>query len=219
MNRKTGKITDTIYFKLKEMIYSGQLLPNETLNLTKLAKTFKTSLTPVSSALSKLADEGLVISQPNKSCIVASMSIEKITTLFTTGMLMEGMAAYLAFSHITSKEIRNMQKLIEKMKTLKMPEEATTLKEINEEFHSTFIRCCNNKDIRIFIKENSWKLYRYYFLVLSFTGALSDFIREHQVIVDSFENGNAETVRTAVENHICDAGKKVLQLLKMGIIK
>jgi len=219
MKRKKGKITDNIYFKLREMIYSGQLLPNETLNLAKLAKTFKTSLTPVSSALSMLTDEGLVISRRNKSCIVATMSIETITTLFTTGMLMEGMAAYLACSRITSKEISKMQKLIEKMKTLKMPEEAKRMKEINEEFHGTFIRCCNNKDILILIKENSWKLYRYYFLVLSFTWALSDFIKEHQVIVDSFKNGDAEIVRAAVENHISNAGKKVLQLLKMGIIK
>ena len=216
---KKEKITDSIYPKLKEMIYSGQLMPNETLSLIELAKTFKTSLTPVGSVLSKLADEGLVIKRPNKSAIVAPISIDKITILFNTGALLEGMAAYLATSRITSKEVGKMQKLTEKMKKTKIPEEATRLKKLNEEFHGTFIRCCNNKDITILIKENSWKLYRYYFLVLSFTGALPDFIKQHQTIVDSFKNGDPGLVREAVENHIHDAGQKVLQLAKIGLIK
>jgi len=219
MKQEKGILSDSVYSKLKEMIYSGYLQPNETLNLRDLADKFNTSLTPVNSALARLAEEGLVVKQANKSSTVAMMSLEEFKEFSTTGALLEGMAAYLAASRITSKEIGKMQELTEKMKTAKIPEEATRLKEINEEFHGTYIRCCNNKDIIILIKENSWKLYRYYFLVLSFTGALPDFIKQHQTIVDSFKNGDPGIVREAVENHIHDAGQKVLQLAKMGLIK
>ncbi|RJR21187.1 MAG: GntR family transcriptional regulator [Desulfobacteraceae bacterium] len=216
---RKGIVTESIYLQLKEMIYSGYLQPNQTLNLRDLAVEFQTSLTPVNSALARLTEEGLIVKHRNKSSTVAMMSLEEFKEFSTTGALLEGMAAYLAVSRITSKEIEKMQELTERMKTLKIWEEAERLKEINEEFHGTFIRCCNNKDIMMLIKESSWKLYRYYFLVLNFAGALPDFIKQHQTIVDSFKNGDPGIVREAVENHIHDAGQKVVQLAKMGLIK
>ena len=219
MKQEKGMLSDSVYSKLKEMIYSGYLQPNETLNLRDLADKFNTSLTPVNSALARLAEEGLVIKQLNKSSTVAMMSLEEFKGYSLTGALLEGMAAYLAASRITSKEIAKMEALIERMKTTKIPEAAEELKEINREFHGSYIRLCTNNDIIALIKENSWRLYRYYFLVLTFTGALPDFIKQHQTIVDSFKNGDPVAVREAVENHIHDAGRKVLQLAKMGLIK
>jgi len=212
-------LRDSVYLKLKEMIYSGYLQPKQTLNLRDLADKFKTSLTPVNSALARLAEEGLIVKQANKSSTVAMMSLEEFKGYSLTGALLEGMAAYLAASRITSKEIGKMQALIEKMKTTKIPEDAVRLKELNREFHGTYIRRCTHKDIVALIRENSWRLYRYYFLVLSFTGALPDFIKQHQTIVDTFKKGDPAVVREAVENHIYYAGQKVLQLVELGFVK
>lgn len=219
MKQEKGNRTEIVYVKLKEMIHSGYLRPNQTLNLRGLARQFQTSLTPVNHALARLAEEGLVVKKPNKSSIVATMSMEEFKRFSMKGALLEGMAAYLATSRMTSAEIGKMKKLIEKMNEAKIPEDSAKLKKINEEFHGTYIRCCNDKEIIMLIKENSWRLYRYYFLVLSFVGAFPGFVEEHQMIVNRFKKGDPVLVREAVENHIYDSGEKVLQLAELGLIR
>lgn len=211
--KEKGALSEQIYLRLKDMIYSGQLVPNETLSLQKLAGEFNVSLTPINASLSRLAKEGLVIKQPNRSCIVSGVSSQYFKESYTIGALLEGMAAYLAFHNIGSKELHKMEKTIEKMKTIEMPEGALEWKSLNEEFHGIINGCCNIRDLRALIREYSWRLYRYYFLVLALPGSVAEFTAQHETIVKRFKEGDPKSAREAVENHIKCAGEKVMKYL------
>ena len=86
---KKSEILNIIYLKLKELIYSGYLKSNETLNLQALAKNFETSVTPINSVISLLAREGLVIKHPNKSSVVPPMSTEEVKDIWLQGAFLK----------------------------------------------------------------------------------------------------------------------------------
>jgi len=214
---KKGELSNGIYLKLKEMICSGALKPNETLSLNELAHTFKASVTPINSALSMLSEEGLVIKQPNKSAIVASMSRDEVRRVWLIGALLEGMASYIATPRITQEEIIAMEQLTRSMEEVKIPYDAGKLKELNQKFHSIFLRACGNKELLHLIRESSLKLYRYYMLAASLQGAVNEFVMQHKLIIESMKRGNPKAAREAVEEHIIAEGEKVIRCLEFGI--
>ena len=199
------------------MIYSGYLKPNETLNLQTLAKNFETSVTPINSAISLLAQEGLVVKHPNKSSVVAPLSTEEIKDIWLQGALLEGMASYLATSQITSKEISSMENIMRRTKELTVPDDILRVKELNQEFHGTFLRACQNKKLLKMIRESSWKRYRYYILLGSVQGNHSDFIRHHDLIIKNLKKKDPKGTRDAVESHIISAGDRVIKCIEIGL--
>ena len=216
-NKKKGTLTDNIYMNLKKKIISGHLKPSETLNLMELAKMFSTSITPINAAISILADEGLVIKKPNKSTIVAAMSIDEVKQAWLTGALFEGMASYLAAPKLSPKEIRYLEKILQNMKEKKAPADNEKLIELNKKFHRTIIESCGNQELLRIIKENSWQRYRYYHLVLSLEGNLSELVMRHELILENIKKRDPRGTREAMEEHIIFHGEKVIMLLEMGV--
>jgi DNA-binding GntR family transcriptional regulator len=214
---KKGELSNGVYLKLKEKICSGALKPNETLNLYELARTFNTSVTPINSALKMLSEEGLVIKRPNKSAIVTSMSVEEVKRIWLTGALLEGMASNIATPRMTQDEMTAMEQLNRSMEDLRIPYDAGKFKDLNQEFHSIFLRACSNKELLDLIRESSLKLYRYYVLASSLQGAVSEFVTQHTSITDSLKRKDPKGTREAVEEHIISEGEKVIRCLELGI--
>ena len=208
-------LKNTLYLELKKMIYSGELRPYKTLNLTELAKIFNTSLTPINSALCKLADEGLIIKAPNKTAIVAPMSMDEYKESSLTGALLEGVASYLATPRISSGEIANLEKILEKMQWEEVQADNAKLKALNREFHGNIVRKCGNTALINLIKEYSWKLYRYHVLIFSLPGAISGFHADHQLIVDNIKKRDPAGARDTTEKHIISAGEMAEKYLEM----
>lgn len=64
--RRSGMLTDTAYLKLREMIFSGRLHPNDRLVESDLAEQLNVSRTPVREALLALGADSL--GQPGRQC-------------------------------------------------------------------------------------------------------------------------------------------------------
>ena len=210
-NEDKNPLANALYIKLKKMIYSGELKPYRALNLTEVADILKTSLTPANSALSKLADEGLIIKSPNKTAMVAPVSIEEYREDSLTGALLEGVACYLATPRITSKEIAHLEKILKKMKDVKIQPDSPKLKALNREYHGIIVKKCGNVELLKLIKEYSWKLYRYYFLIYSLPDAISTFNAEHQLILENLKKRDPAGVRDATEKHIISAHEMIMK--------
>jgi DNA-binding GntR family transcriptional regulator len=84
------------YEKLLELILSGELVPGAVLNERKLALELGISRTPVREAISRLAAEGLITSQDNRSPTVARIPVQKFIEILKTRKLLEVEAAGIA---------------------------------------------------------------------------------------------------------------------------
>ncbi|MFF1539868.1 GntR family transcriptional regulator [Microbacterium sp. NPDC058269] len=71
-------MSDDVYRRLRDAIVDGELRPGERLRDSELAEDLGTSKTPVRHALARLAEQGLVEMQRNRSTRVAPLDLDRI---------------------------------------------------------------------------------------------------------------------------------------------
>ena len=85
-----------VYATLKTDILGGVLRPGTRLRVVELAERFSVSQTVVREALTRLAEQGLIQSQPNKGFYIPNYSVEEINDLAFLRSHIEALAIRLA---------------------------------------------------------------------------------------------------------------------------
>jgi DNA-binding GntR family transcriptional regulator len=80
MNR-VGTRGETAFLDIRRDILAGRLLPGERLQFSALSSRYEASVGVLREALSRLAEQGLVISEPQQGYSVAPVSIEDLQDL------------------------------------------------------------------------------------------------------------------------------------------
>jgi DNA-binding GntR family transcriptional regulator len=106
------KLKDAVYQTLKDAIskmdiYSGEDPPK--LDERKLADELGVSRTPIREALTRLEQEGLVVTYPRRGAFVLRKTKEEILEIICVWAGLEGMAARLVTERATDKEIQSMR--------------------------------------------------------------------------------------------------------------
>lgn len=113
--RRFGGLTNETYLALRDLIFAGDLRPNDRLVETELASRLNVSRTPVREALQKLCSEGLVVDAPRKGYAVAEFTPEFIVDHYAVREVLEGLAARLAAQSATELEIVQLGAELEAM--------------------------------------------------------------------------------------------------------
>lgn len=137
-------LTDSVYGALKDAIsrmdiYSGEEAPR--LDERKLAEELGVSRTPIREAITRLEQEGLVVSYPRRGAFVVRKTKQEVLEIVFVWAGLEGMAARLATENATDEEIAAMRALFI---TFEKGDEARAhideYSETNIEFHQQLIR-------------------------------------------------------------------------------
>jgi DNA-binding GntR family transcriptional regulator len=89
--------TEEVYDVLRADLLGGVLHPGQKLRMVGLAERFSVSQSVVREALTRLAEEGLVVSTPQRGFRVRELSVEDITNLTETRVHIESIALRLSF--------------------------------------------------------------------------------------------------------------------------
>lgn len=81
---------------LREQLLRGDFAPDERLQEVALAERLQVSRTPIREALRTLAEEGLLVYEPNRGYRVRRFSLDYILKAFRLRMALEGLSARLA---------------------------------------------------------------------------------------------------------------------------
>jgi DNA-binding GntR family transcriptional regulator len=105
-------LKDTVYRSLKEVvsrmdIYSGKEPPK--LDERKLAGELGVSRTPIREAITRLEQEGLVVTYPRRGAFLVRKTKAEILEIISVWAALEGMAARLATEHATDEELASMR--------------------------------------------------------------------------------------------------------------
>lgn len=108
------KLKDAVYQILKDAIskmdiYTGEDAPK--LDERKLADELGVSRTPIREALTRLEQEGLVITYPRRGAFVLRKTKEEILEIICVWAGLEGMAARLVTERATDQEICSMREI------------------------------------------------------------------------------------------------------------
>jgi DNA-binding GntR family transcriptional regulator len=97
----TGKPTlvDEVHRAIYQALIDGQLEPGSKLKLTEIAGRFGVSAAVVREALSRLTEQGLVQSNPQRGFIVTPLSVDDLLDLTRTRVLIETLALRESIRH------------------------------------------------------------------------------------------------------------------------
>lgn len=93
MAAPTGKqtLSEGIYLAVHREILNGALEPAQRLKVSDIATRFGVSLSVVREALARLAEQGLVVSSPQRGFAVAALSVDDLRDLTRARLLVEGL--------------------------------------------------------------------------------------------------------------------------------
>jgi DNA-binding GntR family transcriptional regulator len=106
-------LSDHVYTRLVDAIHSGTLPSGAALHVADLAYQFNVSPSPVRDAISRLASEGLVVSNPNRRTTVVNFSRRDVVETFQIREILECGAARLAARNITAAQLAELRRVAE----------------------------------------------------------------------------------------------------------
>ena len=152
MKEKTQSLTNYAYEVLLEKILYLDLPPNSFVDISSLAKELNTSATPLSAALRKLENSGLVKVIPRKGILVAPVELKEVYNAFELRVVLLAFSGRLAAQRITSAQLQEMEGLLKALDQSagepETPESYRSFLTLEKRFHEVLDRATTNQILR-----------------------------------------------------------------------
>ena len=136
---------------LRERIITLHYRPGLPLNEKSLAEEFQVSRTPIREALIRLSEENLVTIIPRSGVRVSDINLVDLQELIGMRLILERGVAKLATQNATEKDIQDLEKLQEKVRSLK-PEVVSEMMDCDTKFHQIIRQAAHNQLLDKFLK-------------------------------------------------------------------
>lgn len=187
--RRRGLGVATVYTTLKREIVDLTLPPGSPIDEVKLTARFGMSRTPIREALVKLAGDGLVVTLPNRSTVVAPIDFLELPQFFDALTLMYRVTTRLAAANRTEDEIASIRRLQSGYAEAVAARDVFRMIEANRDFHAEIARAGRNRyysELFQRLLDEGRRLLRFYYS--SFNDELpSVFLDEHEDMVAAIE--------------------------------
>lgn len=187
--RKRGLGVATAYATLKREILELRIPPGSLIDEIKLTERFGMSRTPIREALVKLASDGLVVTLPNRSTVVAPIDFLEMPQFFDALSLMYRVTTRLAAVNRTEDEIASIRSLQEGYAEAVAAKDVSGMIEVNRNFHAEIARAGKNRyytELFERLLDEGRRLLRFYYS--SFNDELpSVYLDEHEEMVAAIE--------------------------------
>jgi DNA-binding GntR family transcriptional regulator len=202
--------TDEVLDRLRADILDGRFAPGERLKFAPLCQTYDASVGLLREVLSRLAEQGLVLANPQVGFQVTPISVDDLLDLTRTRMDIEGLAlrrgiergdmawrARLVAAHFT---LANTQRRDEKDPTRVTPAWETA----HTDFHDALLAGGGSPRLHAIATSlrTSACLYRRWSEAIDATDAARDPAAEHAAILQHTIDGDADAAVAALAAHI-----------------
>ena len=196
-----------MFDQLRADVLTGRLAPGSKLKLAVLGERYSASLSVVREALSRLAEQGLVIPHPQRGFSVMPLSPEDLTDLTNTRIDLETLAARRS---VERGDLAWETRLVGAHHTLAGTSAATPDGEVNEDwitahrtFHHALVAGCGSPRLQALATglRDAAELYRIWSTSLTHDTA-RDIAGEHRELLDLAIARDADGLAAALAAHI-----------------
>lgn len=206
-------LSEDIAESIKKAIISGKFKPGEKISEGELAESMGTSRTPLREAFRKLENEGFIEIIPRKGAVVTEIYPEEASDLYQIKSVLEGLAAKLAMSQITEKEIDKLEKINEDLKSLIDKNDIDMFYKTHQRFHEVFVKSCGNDRLIQMVRNLNDHFKRYGIVSLTLPGQFESATRQHAEIVEAFRQGDEKQVEAKVRKNVITGGRVLVDHL------
>lgn len=191
-----------VHAMLRDDILSGRLAAGEPIDEVATATEHEVSRTPVREALRALTSEGLLVPGPRRQLRVVDISPEHRREVTALRVALECTAAAPACTHRTEEDVDRLRVLVARQRREAKGDDARAFLEADEAFHRALAQTASMPTLMLLLDQLGAFVRlarldqptpRHHMLALT---------REHDRLVDLLEAGDAETLTTALGEHI-----------------
>ncbi len=197
----SGSIGPQLYRFLRESIIRGELQPGQALSESEVARKYSTSRQPVREAFIKLAEERLVIIQPQRGTFVVKISVADVLDARFVREAIEVAVVQEAATSALPSAIKELRNLIEQQKEISHGHNVDFLA-LDEEFHRTIAFSVGRAHAWRVIENIKAQMDRIRYLSLDDATPIPLLIDQHTRIVDGIEAGNPTEAAAATRSHL-----------------
>ncbi|MCW3013663.1 MAG: transcriptional regulator, GntR family [Solirubrobacterales bacterium] len=210
-------LRETAYVAIRDAIVAGTLAPGERLHDTELCDWLHLSRTPVRDALTRLEDEGLIETSPQRYTRVRSLTPQDARDSFPLLAVIHALAAELAVPRLGTVELTELRLANEAFVAAMEGGAATATYAADDRFHQVFVTACDNKDVVQALERMDARLHR---LEILRTGALPGrrSVAQHEAIIARAAAGDATATASATRENWLTLGALVERTLAIAAV-
>lgn len=224
---------DAVADVLRKAILQGVLEGGQPLKQDDLASRFGVSRVPVREALRQLEAEGLVVLQPHRGAVVASLTPKEVAEIYEIRFVLEPQALRWAWPHLTPEDLVRASAVLDAadkailaaLRGETSPEFDARWGELNWEFHSALYRPGGRARVLDMLRQQHALVERYLRIQTRERQAEAlggpplpigrdTSLREHHEILNACRDGDLPRAVKVLEDHIALAGEHLVSFLE-----
>jgi DNA-binding GntR family transcriptional regulator len=191
-----GSLGAEAYRRIRERIVSLELAPASLIDEQTLAAEIGLGLTPVRQALRRLAWENLVVIMPRRGTLVADVNPADLSALFEVRIELEGLAAELAASRATPRQLEALADLMQRTG------DALASPHPDHEMHELLARAAHNEVLAQSLDTHYVHVLRLWNIAIERVGELPSAIGEHVAIAQAVTDHDGASARELMRTHV-----------------
>ena len=197
-----GSLAQRTYSTLRDAIINLKFKPGELIRKSELCASLGVSRSPISEAISRLAQEGLVEVFPQAGTYVARFSMDEIREGAFIREALELAAIERLGRQISQEQIVLLRRNIRIQEAFVADEDFQGFYGLDREFHQMLLAFTDFKKLTWFA-ETAWvNVDRARQLVLPVPGRVAETLTEHQAIFQALQRRNPAAARAAMQAHL-----------------
>ncbi|MGQ7312790.1 GntR family transcriptional regulator [Microbacterium arabinogalactanolyticum] len=206
-------IAEQVADQLRAAIQSGELLPGERLVERRLAERLGVSHIPVREALTRLAEERLIVREPRRGARVAELTAQDLEEISSLRIVLEQFMAIRVQERWSDESAKRLQDILDAMEAAPIGDMDEVLRQ-DRAFHEALADLSEHR----FVTELSSQLRgRIAGFIQAANAALppaeqAEHVRSHRLIYEAIAGGDPEAVRAVIAAHVTRAVERIAPL-------
>ncbi len=209
-------LAEAAYEKLRNMILTGELLPESALTENSIVDRIEIGKTPVREAMRRLVLEGLLEVTPRLGYTVTPVTRDDIENLFQLRAILETAAADLAVDRLDDAAIDRLTELSDVGYDPDDRQSLIAYVATNAEFHDIIAKGSGNRRLAELITQLMEESRRFVHMAILSEEHGEVVRRQHVQIADAFRRRDRDAVTEEMRTHVEDGRTVVLDGLAVN---
>ena len=197
-----GSLTNRTFLAVREAIIELNFLPGEIIRKHDICNTLGVSRSPVSEALAKLRNEGLVEVVPQSGTFVSRFSLQDIKEGAFLREAIELACIEILASNISEQQLIDLNRNLKLQKVLAESDDYQGFYQLDAKMHGMIMDFTGYKNLAKVTKTGWVQVDRARQLLLPVDGRLKKAFQEHRAVIKALEQNDVALAREKMRTHL-----------------
>lgn len=203
-------LSDVAYKRLLDALRHGGFKPGDNLSVNRISQLLGISRTPVSHAVRRLAQEGIIQSVPGHSISVAAPSFQEALDSVDVRMLLEPTLAALVAGRLPTEAQERLLRTLERMEKAAQEDDRGAWSRADTIYHEIMISHCPNGYLGELVMRSRNRVLRTLTDQYTSQQYIIDGTTDHRLVAEAIIDGDSGRAEELMRIHMQNVRKKML---------